>query len=152
MAKKLRVGFLTEFCYKRVIGNRDETNFVIPRNKVVNSRNSVFRGMAYFVLRNETKLHEKVTSLQNKRTMLNVPTPPPLNFRLRPFCFYPSDSASFHSPPPTPPPCFYPLTPPPPHLQFFFNYLLALTAGLHLSIFFLYNITDTIHEYFPSEK
>jgi hypothetical protein len=37
---------------------RDETNFVITRNKVVLSRNSVLGGMAYFVLRNGTKRNE----------------------------------------------------------------------------------------------
>jgi hypothetical protein len=46
---RLLLGFPTEFCYKRVSQNRDETKFAIAQNKVVISRNSVLRRMASFV-------------------------------------------------------------------------------------------------------
>jgi hypothetical protein len=46
-------------------------------------------------------------SAASASTLLTRP-PLILPLRLRPLCFYPSDSAPFHSPPPTPPPCFYP--------------------------------------------
>ncbi len=55
----LHIGFPTEFSYEWVSRNRDKTNLVITRNKVVISRNSVFRGMAYFLSRNRTKRNEK---------------------------------------------------------------------------------------------
>jgi len=49
----LYIRFPMEFCSKQVSRNRDETNFVITRNKVVILRNSVLRGMAHFVSRNQ---------------------------------------------------------------------------------------------------
>ncbi len=56
-----------------ILRNRDETNFIISRNKVVNLLNSVLRGMTYFILQNGTTRNEitrNSTSLRNKKTML----------------------------------------------------------------------------------
>jgi len=67
------LGFPTEFCSERVLWNRDETNFVISRKKVVISRNSMFCGMAYFALPNGRERNEitrKSWALGKRRTIL----------------------------------------------------------------------------------
>jgi hypothetical protein len=110
----LPIGFLTEFCYKQVLRNRDKDNFVIRKIKWS------YCGIRLHVAkRNETR--RKSTSLRNKRTVLKFlsqkvsgPQQPLLNqssstLLTRPLWFSPSDSAPSASTPPTPPPPHLPL-------------------------------------------
>ncbi len=52
------LGFPTEFCYERVSQNRDKTNFVITRNKVVAEFRVMRNGLFRVTKRHETKLND----------------------------------------------------------------------------------------------